>query len=230
MAWVLRARAPAARLIAASRSGLGVRRSALSGVRPSACCTPALHRRRAFAKAAHGAQLEAPHCAVPLEEAPAQKSKCSYACLRIRWHGSPCGPAVREVVHQFSVEGPRDRAFTKSIEMWYVQRPEELEDLSSYELLARYDNTGGKYHRLFVGPPMVPHYAPFLEARHSVPPGEFKRLTSAKDLVTSTRKHEEYCEQRLVMFRPYRQRLQLLDGHKSFSAAFFFFPPVGHCP
>ena len=60
MAWVLRARAPAARLIAASRSGLGVRRSALSGVRPSACCTPALHRRRALAKAAHGAQLEAP--------------------------------------------------------------------------------------------------------------------------------------------------------------------------
>jgi hypothetical protein len=45
MAWVLRARAPAARLIAASRSGLGVRRSALSGIRPSACCTPALHRR-----------------------------------------------------------------------------------------------------------------------------------------------------------------------------------------
>ena len=51
--------------------------------------------------------------------------------------------------------------------MWYVQRPEELEDLSSYELLARYDNTGGKYHRLFVGPPMVPHYTPFLEARHT---------------------------------------------------------------
>ena len=37
------------------------------------------------------------------------KSKCSYACLRIRWHGSPCGPAVREVVHQFSVEGLRVR-------------------------------------------------------------------------------------------------------------------------
>ena len=73
MAWVLRARAPAARLIAASRSGLGVRRSALSGVRPSVCCTPALHRRRAPAKAAHGAQLEAPNCAVPLEEAPAQE-------------------------------------------------------------------------------------------------------------------------------------------------------------
>ena len=65
--------ASAARLIAASRSGLGVRRSALSGVRPSACCTPALHRRRAPAKAAHGAQLEAPNCAVPLEEAPAQE-------------------------------------------------------------------------------------------------------------------------------------------------------------
>ena len=68
-----RPQAPAARLIAASRSGLGVRRSALSGVRPSACCTPALHRRRAPAKAAHGAQLEAPNCAVPLEEAPAQE-------------------------------------------------------------------------------------------------------------------------------------------------------------
>ena len=52
---------------------LGVRRSALSGVRPSVCCTPALHRRRAPAKAAHGAQLEAPNCAVPLEEAPAQE-------------------------------------------------------------------------------------------------------------------------------------------------------------
>ena len=37
------------------------------------------------------------------------KSKCSYACLRIRWHGSPCGPAVREVVHQFSVEDLRVR-------------------------------------------------------------------------------------------------------------------------
>ena len=60
-----RPQAPAARLIAASRSGLGVRRSALSGVRSSACCTPALHRRRAPAKAAHGAQLEAPNCAVP---------------------------------------------------------------------------------------------------------------------------------------------------------------------
>ena len=68
-----RPQAPAARLIAASRSGLGVRRSALSGVRPSVCCTPALHRRRAPAKAAHGAQLEAPNCAVPLEEAPAQE-------------------------------------------------------------------------------------------------------------------------------------------------------------
>ena len=82
-----------ARLIAASRSGLGVRRSALSGVRPSACCTPALHRRRAPAKAAHGVQLEAPNCAVPLEEAPAQE-QVLYACLPIRWHGSPCGPAL----------------------------------------------------------------------------------------------------------------------------------------
>ena len=109
MAWVLRARAPAARLIAASRSGLGVRRSALSGVRPSACCTPALHRRRALAKAAHGAQLEAPNCAVPLEEAPAQEQVLvrlladPLARVTVR---SSCG---REVVHQFSVEGLRVR-------------------------------------------------------------------------------------------------------------------------
>ena len=116
-------------------------------------------------------------------------------------------------------EPEKERAFTKSVETWYVQRPEELEDLTSFELLARYDNTGGKYHRLTVGPPIVPHYAPFLEAKHSVPPGEFKIVDSAKDLATSTRKHEEYCEQRLVMFRPYRQRLQLLDGHKNFTEA-----------
>ena len=38
-----------------------------------------------------------------------RKIKCSYACLRIRWHGSPCRPAVREVVHQLSVEGLRVR-------------------------------------------------------------------------------------------------------------------------
>ena len=58
---------------AARRLALRARRSALNGIRPSACCTPALHRRRAPAKAAHGAQLEAPNCAVPLEEAPAQE-------------------------------------------------------------------------------------------------------------------------------------------------------------
>ena len=38
-----------------------------------------------------------------------RKIKCSYACLRIRWHGSPCRPAVREVVHQLGVEGLRVR-------------------------------------------------------------------------------------------------------------------------
>ena len=38
-----------------------------------------------------------------------RKIKCSYACLRIRWHGSPCRPAVREVVRQLSVEGLRVR-------------------------------------------------------------------------------------------------------------------------
>ena len=63
-------------------------------------------RRRAPAEA-HGTQLEGPNCAVP-QKRP-RKIKCSYTCLRIRWHGSPCRPAVREVVHQLSVEGLRVR-------------------------------------------------------------------------------------------------------------------------
>ena len=44
----------------------------------------------------------------PWQKRP-RKIKCSYACLRIRWHGSPCRPAVCEVVHQLSVEGLRVR-------------------------------------------------------------------------------------------------------------------------
>ena len=64
-------------------------------------------RRRAPAEAAHGTQLEGPNCAVP-QKRP-RKIKCPYACLRIRWHGSPCRPAVREVVHQLSVQGLRVR-------------------------------------------------------------------------------------------------------------------------
>ena len=64
-------------------------------------------RRRAPAEAAHGTQLEGPNCAVP-QKRP-RKIKCPYACLRIRWHGSPCRPAVREVVHQLSMQGLRVR-------------------------------------------------------------------------------------------------------------------------
>ena len=62
------------------------------------------------------------------------------------------------------------KAFTKSKETWYVQRPEALEALSSYELLARFDDTGGKYMRLKFGPPKVPHYAPFKEQIHASVP------------------------------------------------------------
>ena len=52
-----------------------------------------------------------------------RKIKCSYACLRIRWHGSPCCPAVREVVHQLSVEvfrvrGPRADFRSCAVSAW----------------------------------------------------------------------------------------------------------------
>ena len=108
-----RPQAPAARLIAASRSGLGVRRSALSGVRSSACCTPALLPRSIGVERLQRLLMvlssRRPIAQFRWKKRPRMKSKCSYACLPIRWHGSPCGPAVREVVHQFSVEGPRVR-------------------------------------------------------------------------------------------------------------------------
>ena len=80
------------------RLALRARRSALNGIRPSACCTPALHRRRAPAKAARVVlSSRRPIAPFRWKKRP-HKSKCSYACLPIRWHGSPCGPAVREVV------------------------------------------------------------------------------------------------------------------------------------
>ena len=65
-------------------------------------------RRRVPAEAAHVAQLEGPDCAVAQEEASAQDQVLvrlladPLACV-------PCRPAVREVVHQLSVEGLRVR-------------------------------------------------------------------------------------------------------------------------
>ena len=110
-------------------------------------------------------------------------------------------------------------AFTKSVETWYVQRPSELAALCSYELLARFDATGGKYHHLNTGPPKVPEYVPFMEPRHSVVPAQLRASDNAAYLATTVEKHERYCEQRLVMFKPYRKRSKLLNGHESHAAS-----------
>jgi hypothetical protein len=94
------------------RLALRARRSALRAQRRLPICV--LHTRAPSASSACkgcscGAQLEAPNCAVPLEEAPAQEQVLvrlladPLARVTVR---SSCG---REVVHQFSVEGLRVR-------------------------------------------------------------------------------------------------------------------------
>ena len=102
----LRARAPVARLLAASCSGLGVRRStAFAHLRVAHPRSIGVERLQRLLMVLSSRRPIAPF---RWKKRP-HKSKCSYACLPIRWHGSPCGPAVREVVHQFSVEGLRVR-------------------------------------------------------------------------------------------------------------------------
>ena len=106
MAWALCARAHVARLIAASRSGLGVRRStAFAHLRVAHPRSIGVERLQRLLMVLSSRRPIAPF---RWKKRP-HKSKCSYACLPIRWHGSPCGPAVREVVHQFGVEGLRVR-------------------------------------------------------------------------------------------------------------------------
>ena len=65
-------------------------------------------RRRVPAEAAHVAQLEGPDCAVAQEEASAQ-DQVLVRLLADPLARVPCRPAVREVVHQLSVEGLRVR-------------------------------------------------------------------------------------------------------------------------
>ena len=60
------------------------------------------------AEAAHVAQLEGPDCAVAQEEASAQ-DQVLVRLLADPLARVPCRPAVREVVHQLSVEGLRVR-------------------------------------------------------------------------------------------------------------------------
>jgi len=94
MAWALCARAHVARLIAASRSGLGVRRStAFAHLRVAHPRSIGVERLQRLLMVLSSRRPIAPF---RWKKRP-HKSKCSYACLPIRWHGSPCGPAVREV-------------------------------------------------------------------------------------------------------------------------------------
>lgn len=89
-------------------------------------------------------------------------------------------------------------AFKASLEEWYVSRPAELEQLHSFALLSMFESTGRDYIRITHGPPKVPHYSPFLEMRYAVPPSSAS-AANASAFSTSTKKHEAYCEQRLVM-------------------------------
>lgn len=60
--------------------------------------------------------------------------------------------------------------------------------------------------------------------RYSIPPDEDNELSHPSNFQTSKEKHERYCEQRMVMFRPYRRRADLkrLRGveHPTFASAF----------
>ena len=89
-------------------------------------------------------------------------------------------------------------AFKASLEEWYVNRPAELEQLHSFALLSMFESTGRDYIRITHGPPKVPQYSPFLEMRYSIPPSEVS-AANPSTFSTSTKKHEAYCEQRLVM-------------------------------
>jgi hypothetical protein len=89
-------------------------------------------------------------------------------------------------------------AFKASLEEWYVNRPAELEQLHSFALLSMFESTGRDYFRITHGPPKVPRSSPFLEMRYAVPPSSAS-AANASAFSTSTKKHEAYCEQRLVM-------------------------------
>jgi hypothetical protein len=89
-------------------------------------------------------------------------------------------------------------AFTASLEEWYINRPAELEQLHSFALLSMFESTGRSYTRITHGPPKVPHYSPFVEMRYSIPPS-LAAAANPGAFSSSTKKHEAYCEQRLVM-------------------------------
>jgi len=123
-------------------------------------------------------------------------------------------------------------AFTASLEEWYINRPAELEQLHSFALLSMFESTGRSYTRITHGPPKVPHYSPFVEMRYSIPPS-LAAAANPGAFSSSTKKHEAYCEQRLVMFRPYRKRsdLKAIGGQsystfaEAFQACFEQLPP-----
>ena len=107
-------------------------------------------------------------------------------------------------------------AFTTAMRTWYVQRPAELESMPSFTLLAWYQADEGKYTKIDHGPPKMPCYVPFLEHRHSVMPEGGARAGAQ---ASNKRQHEQYCLQRLEMFKPFRDTAELARGHPTAASA-----------
>lgn len=112
---------------------------------------------------------------------------------------------------------PSSPALRASREEWYTTRYEDLEHLSSYELLQEYE--GPKYARIDLtsagARKLVPQYSPCYDC---APPPDEPRLEAARRispdaLAKVCEKSERYAEQRLVMFKPYRQRERDLKGN-----------------
>ena len=104
-----------------------------------------------------------------------------------------------------------------SREEWYTHRYADLESKSSYEMLQEYKGAGSKYERLDFSlhgsRKLVPYYTPFREC--CLPPSDVDATLNEKALKQLLKKSEEYAEQRLVMFKPYRVRERDLKGEAS---------------
>ena len=88
-----------------------------------------------------------------------------------------------------------------AVEEWYTCRFPDLEAKSSYELLQEHQ---GKDYAKFEGGKLVPQYLPFNEC--SLPPSNVDERYPEEQISKLLRKSEDYAQQRLVMFKPYRDR------------------------
>ena len=108
---------------------------------------------------------------------------------------------------------PKAVGVLSSREEWYTRRYADLESKSSYEMLQEYKGSGSEYVRLDLSQgarKLVPYYTPFREC--CLPPSNVDETLSEKALAQLLKKSEEYAEQRLVMFKPYRVRERDLKG------------------